>query len=220
MQELAERSGLPRTTIHHYAREGLLPPARKTAPNAARYDEAHLERLVLISRLRDADGEGGPLSIPDIRRVLEHVEAGVSLRVAVRLVEENVDAVPIDGGSWVTPVEFARAAALDVEFVGKLTATGLIGGESGEFFTPADLLVAQSCHAVCADRGIDPADLTPLSDLLREVGNYAATLVEVHAVGVHESPSGSARISADPTAPLGRDLAALCDVLLWRVLRA
>lgn len=220
MQELAERSGLPRTTIHHYAREGLLPPARKTAPNAARYEAAHLERLVLITRLRDADGDAGPLSIPEIRRVVEHVEAGVSLRAAVRLVAENVEAVPADGGSWVTPAELARAAALEIEFVEKLVAAGLIGGEPDEPFTAADLLVARSCQAVCADRGVDPADLAPLADLIREVGNYSATLVEVHAVRANESPSGSARISADPTAPLGRDLAALCKVLLWRVLRA
>lgn len=219
MQELAERSGLPKTTIHHYAREGLLPAARKTAPNAARYDEAHLERLALISRLRDADGEAGPLSIPEIRRVLEHIETGVTLRVAVRLVAENVDAVPAEGGRWSGPAELARAAALDVEFVEKLIAADLIGSEPGESFTPADLLVAQSCDAVCADRGVDPADLTPLADLIREVGNYAATLVEVHTVRANESSSGSARITADPAAALGRDLAALCDVLLWRVLR-
>lgn len=220
MQELAERSGLPRTTIHHYAREGLLPPARKTAPNAARYDEVHLERLALITRLREADGEAGPLSIPEIRRVLEHVEAGVTLRVAVRLVAENVAAVPADGGSWATPADLARAAALEVGFVEKLIAAGLIGGESDDSFTPAELLVARSCHAVCADRGVDPPDLSPLADLLREVGNYSATLVEVHAARANESPTGSPPTSADPTVPLGRDLAALCDVLLWRVLRA
>lgn len=219
MQELVERSGLPRTTIHHYAREGLLPPARKTAPNAARYDEGHLERLALITRLRDADGDAGPLSIPEIRRVLEHVEAGISQRVAVRLVTENVDAAPAAGGSWGAPAEFARAAALEVEFVEKLILAGLIGGERDDFFTPADLLVARSCSTVCADRGVDPADLTPLADLLREVGNYSSTLVEVHAVRADESTPGSARISADPTLPLGRDLAALCDVLLWRILK-
>lgn len=217
MQELAERSGLPRTTIHHYAREGLLPPARKTAPNAARYDDAHLERLALITRLREADGEAGPLSIPDIRRVLEHLEAGVALPVAVRLVAENVEAVPADGGNWSEPAELARAARLEGEFVEKLVASGLIGGDPGTAFTPTDLLVARSCQAVCADRDIDPADLTPLADLIREVGNYSATLVEVHAVRTNES--SSARIVAAPTAPLRRDLAALCDVLLWRTLR-
>lgn len=220
MQELANRSGLPRTTIHHYAREGLLPPARKTAPNAARYDEAHLERLALISRLRDADGDAGCLSIPEIRGVLEHVEAGVSLPEAVRLVTENVDASTADGASWVAPAELARAAALEVEFVERLIAARLIGGAPDGAFTPADLLVAKSCASVCADRGVDPADLTPLSDLIREVGNYSATLVDVHAVRADESSSGSARITADPSLPLARDLAALCDVLLWRVLRA
>lgn len=218
MQELAERSGLPKTTIHHYAREGLLPPAHKTARNAAQYDASHLERLALITRLRDDDQDAGPLSIPDIRRVLEHVDAGTDLSAAVRLVAEGVEAGAAAPGGWSTLAEFTRAGGLAAEFVEALVAAGLLGGDDDRGFIPADLLVARACRAVCAYRGLDPPDLTPLADLLREVGNYSATLVEVHAVRAGGSSGEPSRI--EPVARLDRELAALCDVLLWRVLQA
>lgn len=219
MQELAERSGLPKTTIHHYAREGLLPPAEKTAPNAARYDAAHLERLALITRLRDEDRDAGPLSIPDIRRVLEHVDAGTELWAAVRLVAEGIEARPAANGGWSTLAEFAGAGGLATEFVEALVAARLVGGgRGGDGFTPADLLVARACRAVCANRGVEPADLTPLADLLREVGNYSATLVEVHAVRAGEPSEQASEVGS--TGRLDRELVALCDVLLWRVMQA
>ena len=219
MQELARQSGLPRTAIHHYVREGLLPPAHKTAPNAARYEQAHLDRLELISRLRSDDGDGRPLSIPEIHRVLEHVDAGAELRVAVRLVEEGVEPTPTEGGTWRTPAELAAAAGLATGFVEALVAAELVGGGRDEApFTPADLLVARACEAACANPGVEPPDLTPLADLLREVGNYSATLADVHAARAAASADDPA--TAEPQAGrLDRDLAALCDVLLWRVMK-
>jgi DNA-binding transcriptional MerR regulator len=220
MQELADRSGLPKTAIHHYAREGLLPPAHKTAPNAARYDETHLERLSLIIRLRADGRDGRPLSIPEIRRVLEHVDAGADLRVAVRLVEEGVEPEPAKVGTWKTSAELAAAGGLATEFIEALVTARLVGGGRNEApFTPADLLAARACRAVCANRGIDPADLTPLADLLREVGNYSSTLMEVHAVRAGD-PADDPASANPPAGRLERDLAALCDVLLWRVMQA
>jgi AcrR family transcriptional regulator len=50
--ELAEKAGLPRSTVHYYLREGLLPPPRRTGRTMAYYDERHLERLQLIRELR------------------------------------------------------------------------------------------------------------------------------------------------------------------------
>ena len=218
MLELAERSGLPRTTIHHYAREGLLPPARKTAPNAAEYDEAHLERLALITRLRDEGGDSRALSIPECRQVLEHVDAGTDLRTAVRLVEEGIEAGPAADGTWASAGELAEAGGVPPEFVEALVTARLVGGGANGAFTPGDLLVARACHAVCTDRGVDPADLTPLADLIREVGNYSGTLVEVHAV--RSGADSSDESPAEGTSGrLRLDLAKLCDVLLWRALQ-
>lgn len=210
MQELTKRSGLPRTTIHHYAREGLLPPARKTAKNAAEYDEAHIERLELITRLRDEQVESGALSIQQIRIVLSHLEAGMEREAAVRLVTEGIEARPPNTGRWTSAEALAEAAGVDPAFVDELVSVGLIDGDPSGF-GPGDLLVARACGAACNDHGLDPADLTPLADLIREVGHYSDTLVEVHGVRASGAPSG-----ASPTSALRPELAALCDALLWR----
>ncbi|MEO1061956.1 MAG: MerR family transcriptional regulator [Actinomycetota bacterium] len=66
MAELSRLSGVPTATIKYYLREGLLPAGETTAPNQARYDQLHLDRLSLIRALREAAG----LSISTIGRVL------------------------------------------------------------------------------------------------------------------------------------------------------
>src|SRR5439155_19252185 len=64
--ELVARTGVPAATVHHYLRMGLLPPARRTAPNRFLYDERHVQALRLIRVLRERRG----LPLPVIRRVL------------------------------------------------------------------------------------------------------------------------------------------------------
>lgn len=52
--ELAARAGVSVATIKYYIREGLLPPPPvKTGRTMGYYDQAYLERLTLIRRLRD-----------------------------------------------------------------------------------------------------------------------------------------------------------------------
>ena len=53
LAELSRRSGVPRSTIKFYIREGLLPPGDSKARNQALYGEGHLERLALIRALRE-----------------------------------------------------------------------------------------------------------------------------------------------------------------------
>ena len=50
---LAERTGVPVPTIHHYRKLGLLPPAAEAAPNRFLYDERHAAALTVIRLLRD-----------------------------------------------------------------------------------------------------------------------------------------------------------------------
>src|SRR2546428_11309082 len=66
IRELVARTGVPAATIHHYLRMGLLPPARRTAPNRFLYDERHVQALRLIPVLR----ERRRLPPPAIRRIL------------------------------------------------------------------------------------------------------------------------------------------------------
>ena len=57
---------MPRSTIHYYARLGLLPPAQKTAASRSLYGQAHLEILQRILELKKAGR-----SLLEIRDVIE-----------------------------------------------------------------------------------------------------------------------------------------------------
>jgi DNA-binding transcriptional MerR regulator len=51
IQDLSDKTGVPRRTIHFYTQQGILPPPLG-AGLAAKYDETHLLRLQLIPVLR------------------------------------------------------------------------------------------------------------------------------------------------------------------------
>jgi len=50
--ELEKLSGMPRSTIHYYIREGILHPPHKTSRTMAYYDESHLNRLQAIHKMK------------------------------------------------------------------------------------------------------------------------------------------------------------------------
>lgn len=52
MSELVKRSGVPKSTILYYIKEGLLPQPQKPKPNLHLYDEDMVERIHLISYLQ------------------------------------------------------------------------------------------------------------------------------------------------------------------------
>jgi DNA-binding transcriptional MerR regulator len=68
IQDLCEKTGLPRRTIHFYSQQGLLPPPAGAGPGT-RYDDRHLLRLQIILRLRQQG-----LRLDDIRQRLQGVD--------------------------------------------------------------------------------------------------------------------------------------------------
>ncbi|MEV3922209.1 MerR family transcriptional regulator [Actinomadura coerulea] len=70
ISELSDRSGLTVQTIKFYIREGLLPKGSAVSATRSEYDVRHLERLRLISALREV----GDLPISAIQEVIEAVE--------------------------------------------------------------------------------------------------------------------------------------------------
>jgi len=68
---LAEKTGTPVPTIHHYRHLGLLPEATELAPNRFLYDERHVEALNVIHLLREQRN----LSLETIREVLPELLA-------------------------------------------------------------------------------------------------------------------------------------------------
>lgn len=67
ISELEQASGVPRSTIYYYVREGILPQAQKAAASRAIYTDAHVELLHEIGRLKE---EGFPLGT--IQAKLDH----------------------------------------------------------------------------------------------------------------------------------------------------
>ncbi|MCG6909617.1 MAG: MerR family transcriptional regulator [Deltaproteobacteria bacterium] len=52
MKDLIKKTGVSREMIHYFVREGMLPPVEKPLPNQARYEERHVERILLIKKLQ------------------------------------------------------------------------------------------------------------------------------------------------------------------------
>ena len=59
ISELERATGIPRSTIHFYIREGLLPQPQKTAGTRALYSDDH---IALLKRIAEAKAAGRPLS--------------------------------------------------------------------------------------------------------------------------------------------------------------
>ncbi|MFQ5530865.1 MAG: MerR family transcriptional regulator [Gemmatimonadota bacterium] len=209
MRDLAEESGLPKTTIHHYIREGLLPPARKSSRNAALYGSEHLERLRLIGELRDE--AAGELSIPQVRTVLAYMADGMPAGSAARLAVAGIQPT---GPMWSTPAELSAAAGVDPELIRTIEAVQLIRRADADSYSAGDLLLARACDVLVGDLGVDPGDLTPLADLIREVGDYAESLAELYAT---EAEVGSAD-AGNMRAAMRDGIRGLLDALLWRSL--
>lgn len=53
MREVCARTGMARSTIHHYIREGVLPRPTKTGRNTALYDEEFVRRAQLVKALQE-----------------------------------------------------------------------------------------------------------------------------------------------------------------------
>ncbi|GAA2837626.1 DNA-binding transcriptional MerR regulator [Leucobacter komagatae] len=70
ISEVAERSGVPASTLRYYERLGILSARR--SPNGYRdFDENHLERLDFIASAKRLG-----LELPEIRRLLELADDG------------------------------------------------------------------------------------------------------------------------------------------------
>ncbi len=139
IRELVERCGLPKTTIHFYQRDGLLPPPLKTARNAALYNEEHVARLVLIGELRKAG-----LPVPQLRRAIDLIEQGVEQEVALAL-----QRVLVSAPATLSMQDIAEAADMPVERARQLHQAGLLGAPEREWFHQDDVAALEAIKHMC-----------------------------------------------------------------------
>lgn len=176
MRELEKKSGMSRTAIHHYLREGLLPAPDKTAANAALYTPAHAERLRLIRELRS--GGLGPHSLPSIKRILARIDGGTPPVAAISL-EQMVDSDVGEQGPLDTE-GLVRAAGVEASVVQDFVNVGLlIEGVSGQTFDESDVTVVRLCARLLDTTPLEAADLTPIVELIGEIVRYEQSLTEL-----------------------------------------
>lgn len=93
--ELEKLANVPRTTIHYYTREGILPPPLKTGRTMAYYDERHLERLREVERMKKETGL--PLSfMQEQDRAISRKRKKKDSRKASPQIDENALDTPRD----------------------------------------------------------------------------------------------------------------------------
>ena len=164
MRELIERSGMTRTRIHYYQREGLLPPPHKTAPNAAHYDEGHLERLHFIQRLRDAR-----MQIIQVRRIIRAIEAGADPETALGL-EAAIfqgEAFP-DTTTHYSRRQLVRHSRIDSSLLDRLIERGYFGEPGATRFDSLDLKMADALAGLLSV-GITPDEVVDGSGKIFEI---------------------------------------------------
>jgi DNA-binding transcriptional MerR regulator len=154
LDDLAQRSGVASTTIRLYQNRGLL-AGPDLVGRTGYYDDRHLVRLRLISRLQH-DG----FSLAGIARLLESWEQGLDLADVVG-VEEQLDALLTRRHEIVlTPAELAErlpADALSADLLQRATALGVIAPtDDGRFRIPDQRFL--DIGSALADLGI-PSDV-------------------------------------------------------------
>jgi DNA-binding transcriptional MerR regulator len=93
IRELTEAAGVSVRTVRYYIAEGLLPPPEGAGP-ASVYTRSHLDRLRLITRLKDAY-----LPLKEIRRRLAGLDDEEVRTMLAAVDAETPTAVPLSRGS-------------------------------------------------------------------------------------------------------------------------
>ncbi|VFQ44239.1 MerR family transcriptional regulator [Desulfoluna butyratoxydans] len=158
MRDLKSLTGLPGSTIQHYANLGLLPGTVKTETNVAWYPPDTVARIRLIRLLQNRHR----LSLAQIGDLFRKNAADDEVAVMASLHEvvfgqEDPQAISRE--------VFIRDTGLTAEIVERLEALGLLLPVSDGKYDREDVMVASLARKALA-MGVDLEDLTFYSDLV------------------------------------------------------
>ena len=174
ISELAERTRVPKETIHYYLREGVLRKPRKTGRNIADYNEDYVEQIRIIKQLQEHYFL--PLSV--IKKIIRrHRRQSSSEKYSLNFLSEYFR--PLDRliARAVTGREtFRETTGLSAKWLGKFEEWGVIGYEMHEglpVYAPDDVILGKLI--VSMDRlgfgpkdGYNPEDLRTIGDFVRD----------------------------------------------------
>ncbi|MGW9029517.1 heavy metal-responsive transcriptional regulator [Streptomyces sp. NPDC055722] len=206
ISQLAERSGVPATTLRFYETAGLL-PAERTASGYRVYREDAMERLAFISSAKLLG-----LALEEIRDLLDVREEGVCASVRARLLPLVADRIQDTDGRIAELRAFAtHLAGVHADLSGPAPA-GACGPDCGCTTTTAPVPVTLSPTRPASARESDAWRDAPVACTLggTELGERTEqwrTLVA--QVEQREEIDGGLRLSFPPDAELAGQLAAL-----------
>ena len=132
LAELSRRSGVPRSTIKFYIREGILPSGDPQGRNQATYGARHLERLQLVRALREVAG----LPLDVISRVASELDRSLAQgwESGADPVGEALRAIYAPAARERSPEDQAELEKLRAEVREFLRGLTWTTGEEGHYF--------------------------------------------------------------------------------------
>jgi DNA-binding transcriptional MerR regulator len=152
MRDVCARTGLARSTIHHYIREGLLPKPHKTGKNAALYDEEFVKRAQLIRTLQ----EKTHLPLRAIKDTLKGTPgvSNVDPERFVNVTRTIADELRLASERAVQRKELLKMSGLRPGELDGLAMVGLVEPE-GDLYTPVDVRIVLAFKRI-RDAGASP----------------------------------------------------------------
>lgn len=137
ISEVVAKTGVPKSTILYYIKEGLLPEARKLKPNVHRYNDEHVERLRYIRYMKEEVGS----SIEQIKAALGNPNRSLSSSLSmIEPLMNTLSRVPADAEHYTQP-EFIEAFGLDAAVVAQLIEMGILLPTGEADFTHKDAAI-------------------------------------------------------------------------------
>jgi len=118
IRDLERESGVPRSRIHYYLREGILHPPLKMGKTSAFYDESHLKRLEDIQRIK-----------------MEHLAMNKKFRMSSRELQRRLDQGDVPGAIGIYKSDVDNLSGIKRDIIG---AALELYSERGYYHTTLD----------------------------------------------------------------------------------
>ncbi|MDD2451195.1 MAG: MerR family transcriptional regulator [Sulfurovum sp.] len=131
ISELVQKSGVPKSTILYYIKEGLLPEAKKLKPNVHRYSDTHLELLCYIDYMKEHFGSTNE----QLKDILQYRDQSFSTSSGMIVPLMNtLSAIPSDAKHY-TKADFIEIFNVEESLLERLIADEIILPVAPDDFT-------------------------------------------------------------------------------------
>jgi DNA-binding transcriptional MerR regulator len=165
MQELVAATGVAKSTILHYLKEGLLPPPVKTSRNMAYYSSACVERITFVKMLQSKYR----LSLALIKQFLQEGRLGPELEPFLEL--RSFIFGQLEDQELLDLEAFCQATGLTVPEVEAMQQAELLLPLQPERFDAEDLAIGRILKH-CWELGLSPGGASFYPRLAREIVDH------------------------------------------------